>query len=184
MNPHTWEGRFFQRKSWPQEHLETVGVLVLEFGCPPPPPTGQFTKGALIKLIMEECKKLGAKYFFISEFTTTNSKKKSTKNGVLPSHISIFRTHHPSGYRNSTKSRHAKVFWNDKSLYASSSMAKYITLKVIFLRVNLVVSKKGRSLLATSNSGDQEPGAQDFYPPRRSVDIISHFFFLKNRIMH
>lgn len=182
MNPRIWERAVFSAKELTpgtfRNSLRTSIRVRL-------PPTGQFAKGALIKLIMAECKKLGAKYLFISEFTTTNSNKKSTKNGVLPPpHISIFRTHHPSGYRNSTKSRHAKVFWNDHSLYASSSMAKYITLQVTVLRVNLVVSKRGRSLLATSSSGDQEPSAQDFYPPRRSVNIISHIFFLKNMIMH
>lgn len=81
MNPRIWERAVFSAKELTpgtfRNSLRTSIRVRL-------PPTGQFPKGALIKLIMAECKKLGAKYLFISEFTTTNSNKKSTKNGVLP----------------------------------------------------------------------------------------------------
>lgn len=81
MNPRIWERAVFSAKELTpgtfRNSLRTSIRVRL-------PPTGQFAKGALIKLIMAECKKLGAKYLFISEFTTTNSNKKSTKNGVLP----------------------------------------------------------------------------------------------------
>lgn len=154
MNPRIWEGQFCSAKESPAltpgtfRNRRRTSITVWL------PPTRQFTKGALVQLIMAECKTLGAIIFFIFEFIPTNAKK-STKNGVPPP-TSVFRTHHP------TKSGHAKVSWNDQSLYSSSSMAKYITLKVIILRVNLVLSKKGRSLSATSSPGDQEPGARDF----------------------
>ena len=81
MNPRIWERAVFSAKeltpgTFRNSLRSSIRVRL--------PPTGQFAKGALIKLIMAECKKLGAKYLFISEFTTTNSNKNSTKNGVLP----------------------------------------------------------------------------------------------------